>query len=263
MGVIQLAKHTVPSLRDTVSPEEWQTRVDLAACYRLADHFNWTHMVFSHFSARVPGEDGHFLLLPQGLVFNEITASNLLKVNLKGEIVSKSPYTLAKPAFVIHSAIYHAPRKDIQAAIHTHTIAGMALSALECGLLPLTQGAIKLCHKTGYHDYEGHAVELEERERIARNLGNGNMALILRNHGLLTVGRTISEAFYYMFHLEKSASAQLAAMACNTPLRIPPKSVVDHAAEQSETMGLTGNRGDEIWPGMVRMIEEKDPSFRD
>ena len=263
MAVAALAKHKVPSLRDSVSPEEWQTRVDLAACYRLADHYGWTHLVFSHFSARVPGEDGTFLLLPQGLRFTEITASNLVKVNLEGRIVGDTPYDVAKPAFVVHSAVYHSSRRDIRAAIHTHTVAGMALSALECGLLPITQGAIKLNHKTGYHDYEGHAVELDERERIGRDLGNGNMALILRNHGLLTVGRTVSEAFYYMFHLEKSAAAQLAAMACNTPLRIPPKSVVDHSAEQAQTMGLTGNRGDEIWPALIRLAEEKDPSFRD
>ena len=257
-----LRKVAVPSLRDSVSPEEWALRVDLAAAYRLTWRHGWDHLIFNHISARVPGPERHFLLNPYGLRLDEVTASNLVKVDLGGKSVSETPYGIYTPSYTIHSAVHGAGREDVVAAMHIHTVAGMALSALECGLMPITQGAIKLVGRTGYHDYEGHAVELEERARIARDLGD-NVALVLRNHGLLTVGRTVSEAFYWMFHLQRSCESQVAALACNTPLRIPPRDVVEKSQKQAAKVGLGPNRGLEIWLAMLRLLDDEDPSYRD
>src|SRR5581483_6412054 len=174
-------------------------------------------------------------------------------------VISDTPYGIFKSSYLIHSAVHGAGREDVTAVMHIHTVAGMALSALKCGLLPITQGAIKLVHRTGYHEYEGHAVDLDERARIAADLGD-NIALILRNHGLLTVGRSVSEAFYYMYHLERSCASQLAAQACNTELSIPDLKVVKKSAAQVKLVGIGPNRGDEIWPAYLRLMDEIDPS---
>jgi len=247
------------SVRDRVSAEEWDTRVDLAACYRLVALYGWTHLVQNHVSARVPGKAEHFLINPYGMLFREITASSLVKIDLDGKIVDESPYNVNEAGFVIHSAV-HAARPDLHCVLHTHTEAGMAISALECGLLPLNQGAFRFHNRVAYHDYEGIALDLDERARIAEDLG-GHKVMILRNHGLLTAGRTIAEAFVLMYHLEKTCRAQLLAMATGAKLLMPPPDVCEHAGAQFERGGRVTGTLD--WPALLREADAADPSYRD
>lgn len=253
-------KLNIPSVKNRVGAEEWQARLDLACCYRLADYYGWTHLIYNHISLRVPGAEEHFLLNPFGMVYREITASSLVKVDIDGNIVGESLFGIHQPGFVIHSAVHRA-RPDVNCVMHTHTIAGMAVSTLECGVLPITQGALKVVPKTGYHDYEGISLDLDERDRLARSLGD-HMCLVLRNHGLLTVGRSIGEAFVYMYHLEKACASQLAAMACNTPLITPP-SVIQQKVVGQSGRGKNLNRGDENWPALMRLMDAINPSYRD
>src|SRR3954466_14884088 len=210
---------TIP-LKSKVSGEEWSTRVDLAACYRLVHHYRMDDLVYNHISARVPGEEGHFLINAYGMTYDEITASSLVKIDLNGNVVQDSGtgYGVNHAGFVIHSAVHRA-RSDVACVIHTHTPAGMAVSAMECGLLPLTQNAM-FFSGVGLHDYEGPAVDLDEQRRLASDLGKHD-AMILRNHGLLAVGRTIPEAFITMYWLERACQAQAYAMASNTKLIFP------------------------------------------
>ena len=177
----------------TIDPEEWKVRVDLAACYRLIAHFGWDDLILTHNSARVPGEPNHFLINPMGLMFNEITASNLLKMDLEGNLVESSEYEANRAGYVIHSAIYMG-RPDVECVIHTHTEADIAVGALEEGLLPLSQWAMRFYNRLGYHDYEGVSLDLGERERLQQSIGN-HPVLVLRNHGLLATGRNVAEAF--------------------------------------------------------------------
>jgi ribulose-5-phosphate 4-epimerase/fuculose-1-phosphate aldolase len=256
----KVSRLDTPGMRDRVSAEEWETRVNLAACYRLVALYGWTHLVQNHISARVPGEDTHFLINPYGMLFREITASSLVKIDQDGRIVDDSPHTVNAAGFVIHSAV-HAARHDLNCVLHTHTEAGMAISALKCGLLPLNQGAFRFHNRVAYHDYEGVALDLDERARIARDLGTRSV-MILRNHGLLTAGRTIAEAFVLMYHLEKTCRAQLMAMATGAELIIPPDDVCEHAAAQFERPGrpVTGTLD---WPALLREADDADPSFRE
>jgi ribulose-5-phosphate 4-epimerase/fuculose-1-phosphate aldolase len=249
------------SVRDRVSPEEWQTRVDLAACYRLADHYGWTHLIYSHISAKVPGEPDNILLLPMGFMLREVTASSLLKIDRDGKKAMESPYEIYTPGYIIHSALQYA-RPDITCVMHIHTVAGMALSALKCGLLPITQGAMKFYNRIGYHDYEGNPLFPSERERLAKSLGS-NQALILRNHGLVTVGRTASEAFYYMYHLEKSCAAQIAAMSCNSELIVQTPEMAEKSATEGQRWEQKLNRGEESWPALLRLLDARDASYRE
>lgn len=254
------------SLRSQVTPEEWQARVDLAAAYRLTDHFGWSDMIATHISARVPGEPGAFLLIAHGVMFGEVTASSLLKVDMDGRVLLQPqfpdglPYDLQPAAFVIHSALYRA-RDDIMAAMHTHTTAGVAVSALQCGLLPLTQTATRFTSRLAYHDFNGPERDPAERDIIASHLGDRNV-MILRNHGLLTVGASVAKAFNYMWGLEAACRAQLAAMACNTPLNILPQEVVERS-EAAYAPGATRSYGTKEWPGLLRMLDRLDPSFRE
>lgn len=262
MNRVQTELVEVPSVRERVSPEEWQTRVDLAACYRLVFLHGWHHLTLNHISARIPGEEEHFLLNPFGLMYNEVKASNLVKIDLEGNILDDTPYSIQQAGYTIHSAV-HAARKDVQCVIHTHTHAGMGVSALNCGVLPLNQGALRFYNRIGYHEYEGIALDLDERERIAASLGE-HKALVLRNHGLLTVGRTISEAFVLMFHLEKVCATQLAINATTANSNIysfPSPEVCERAARQAERGGR--NPGEASWPALVRMADRADPSFRE
>jgi ribulose-5-phosphate 4-epimerase/fuculose-1-phosphate aldolase len=249
-------------LRSRVSEAEWQTRVDLAAAYRLCDVYGMSDMIYTHISARLPDEPRHFLINPHGLLFDEITASCLLKVDLDGTVLHQPEggYGLQIAGFVIHSALYRA-RPDVNAAMHTHTTAGMAVSALACGLLPLTQTALRFYGRLAYHDFNGPERDPGERERLAQDLGPHNY-MILRNHGLLTVGPTVAEAFTAMYGLERSCEAQVAAMACNTPLNPLPAAVVE------KTMGMydpavVRRYGLLEWPALLRRLDRQDPSFRD
>jgi ribulose-5-phosphate 4-epimerase/fuculose-1-phosphate aldolase len=241
------------SLKDEVSPEEWQARVELAACYRLVDQYGMTDLIYNHITARIPGTE-HLLINLYGLLYKEITASSLVKITLDGDIVHKqdTDYGINKSGYVIHGCIHRA-RPDVACVLHTHTRAGMALSAMKCGLLPLTQTAIRFVGHIGYHEYEGPAVDLAERERLVRDLDTHN-ALILRNHGLLTCGPSVPEAFNLMYQLEMSSRAQVDAMAARTELTLPGENVLAHTAHLYQP-GTRRPYGVLEWPAMLRLLE--------
>ncbi|MDH3431327.1 MAG: class II aldolase/adducin family protein [Gammaproteobacteria bacterium] len=247
-------------VRDSVSDEEWQQRVDLAACYRLIAMHGWDDLVFTHVSARVPGPDEHFLINAYGLLFDEITASSLVKVDLDGEKVLESPYPINPAGFVIHSAV-HAARHDAGCVLHTHTKAGVAVSAQAGGLLPISQTSLFPYATLAYHDYEGVALNDDEKPRLVADLGNNN-ALMLRNHGLLTTGATIADAFLLMYLFEKACQIQVMAQSSGADLIHVPSPVVDGILAQAEqvTKGLGGQL---VWPGLMRKLDRADTSFRD
>jgi ribulose-5-phosphate 4-epimerase/fuculose-1-phosphate aldolase len=255
-----LSHPSIASLRGKVSAEEWQARVDLAACYRLVALFGMNDLVYNHVTARVPGEEGRFLINPYGYAYEEITASSLVKIDFDGKVAldSGTGYGVNLAGFVIHSAV-HKARHDVACVIHTHSPAGMAVSALQCGLLPLTQNAM-FFGSIGYHGYEGPAIDLDEQQRLVRDLGDG-MALILRNHGLLTAGRTVCEAFVTMHWLERACQAQVMAMACNTPLNHPdPKTVA--LTNERYRPGQRRSITELEWPALLRMLDRRDPGYR-
>src|SRR5712672_3696188 len=215
----------VKSVREQVSPEEWKTRVDLAACYRLTAMYGMTEMIANHISCRVSGTHDHFLINPYGMLYEEIDASYLIKVDLDGNVLfNASDYGVNAAGFVIHSAI-HMARHDVDCVAHTHTPAGMAVSAMECGLLPIAQTSMRFLH-VAYHDVEGIADDVDERERLIRDLGD-HEAMILRNHGLLVVGRTVPSAFNVLFRLERACQVQIMALSCNTKLIYTPQGVLE------------------------------------
>ncbi len=246
-------------LKARVGAPEWRTRVDLAACYRLAAHYRMTDLIYTHISARVPGREPQFLINAYGLMFEEITASNLVKLTQDGAVLEDATGLGINPAgYVIHSAI-HGARHDVGCVMHTHTSAGLAVAAQRRGLLPLTQHAMRFAGCLGYHDYEGVALDMDEQRRLVRDLADNN-AMILRNHGLITCGATIAEAFDRMYYLERACQAQVGAMAGGAKLAIPPQRVVDKVARQFARPGRTapGN----AWTAMLRMLDRLDPSYR-
>ena len=248
------------SVRNQVTREEWQKRVDLAAAYRLVDVYGMTELSANHISARVPGEEGAFLINPYGMLYEQMHASCFIKLDLDGNILfNPTDLGINKAGFVIHSAI-HGARHDVDCVIHTHTIAGMAVSAMKCGLMPLAQTSMRFA-KIGYHDYEGVAIELEERKRIVDDLGD-NAGLILRNHGLLVVGGSIPEAFYNIFKLERACQVQVATLSCNVELQMPSQEVID----ESYRLYLPQTRrpfGVLEWPALLEKLDRIDPSYRD
>ena len=256
-----LSQVRIASMRGKVGAAEWQARVDCAACYRLVALFGMNDLVYNHVSARVPGEEGHFLINPYGYAYEEVTASSLVKIDFDGNIVQDSGtgYGINLAGFVIHSAV-HRGRADVGCVIHTHSPAGMAVSALKCGLLPLTQNAM-FFGAIGYHDYEGPAVDLDEQARLVSDLG-ANAALILRNHGLLTAGATVCEAFVTMHWLERACQAQLQAMACNTELNMPGAEVIGLTNERYKP-GRRRSITELEWPALLRMLDRRDPSYRE
>ncbi len=237
---------------------EAQLRVDLAACYRLIAMFGWDDLVFTHISARVPGDHHHFLINPYGMLFEEITASSLIKVDEKGEKVEPSDYPVNPAGFVIHSAI-HAARPDVGCVLHTHTNAGVAISAQKEGLLPISQQSTLVIGSLGYHDYEGIALRDDEKPRLVADLGKRS-AMILRNHGLLSVGATIPEAFVVMYALQKSCEIQLLAQAGGTLVHVDPKIV--EGASVNVGMVTRGVGAALVWPALLRKLDKLDPSFR-
>ncbi|HSK40986.1 MAG TPA: class II aldolase/adducin family protein [Arenibaculum sp.] len=239
------------SKQDTVPAAEWKTRVDLAAAYRLFHLLGMTDLIYTHMSARVPGEEQHFLINPYGLMFHEVTASNLIKVDIDGNLAEESDGEANPAGFTIHSALYMA-RSDIGCAIHLHTNAGMAVSAQAGGLLPLTQHSLRWYDRIAYHDYEGIALDERERERLARDLGNHH-SMILRNHGLLTVGRDVPEAAVLMYYLEQSCRTQIAALSGGRPLVTPSPEVCEHTARQYER--AYPRAGVLEWGALLRWIE--------
>ncbi len=248
------------SVRNQVSSEEWQVRVDLAACYRLIALYGWDDLVFTHVSARVPGPDEHFLINAYGLLFEEMSASSLVKVDLDGEKVIDSPHPVNPAGFVIHSAVHEA-RPDVGCVLHTHTKAGVAVSAQADGLRPISQTSLFPYATLAYHDYEGVALNDEEKPRLVADLGDKN-ALILRNHGLLTTGATIPDAFLMMYVLETACQIQVMAESSGNDLIEVPAPIVAGITAQAEqvTKGLGGQL---IWPGLLRKLDRIDASFRD
>ena len=249
----------VPSLKGEVSDEEWAVRVDLAAAYRLVAHFGWDDLIFTHLSARVPGPEHHFLLNPYNLMFEEVTASSLVKVDVHGNAVGDTPFMTNPAGFVIHSAL-HMAREDAAAVMHLHTPHGIAVSTHKDGLLPLTQHAMLLGRQIAFHDYEGVAVDMDERERLVADLGDKSM-MILRNHGTLATGATIGECFIKLYYLERACEMQnLALAAGESNLNHPPQGAPDVTAEQGEAgLGMVANLL--AWPALLRLAHRLDPDF--
>ncbi len=247
------ATSTFKSVRDQVSTEEWQARLELAACYRLVDRFDMTDLIYNHITLRIPGTD-HLLINLYGLLYKEITASSLVKIDLAGNILWKqdTDYGINRSGYVIHGCIHEA-RPDVKCVIHTHTRAGMAVSAMKCGLLTLSQTGIRFVDHIGYHDYEGPAIDLAERERLVVHLGQHN-ALILRNHGLLTCGPSAGEAFNLLYNLELACRTQVDAMAAGTDLTIPSDAVLAKTAHLYQP-GARRPYGVLEWHAMLRLLE--------
>ena len=250
----------------SVDPVEWQLRVELAAAYRIIDLMGWSELIWTHTTVRVPGAEHQFLINPYGLRFDEVRASNLVKVDLDGNIVGDRTQEINPAGFVIHSAI-HMTRPDVRCIMHTHTVAGMAVAALESGLLPISMYALGYFEQVAYHDFEGPSLDLEERERLARNLGETNV-LILRNHGLLTCGATVAQAFVRMYRLQRACEVQLAAQATGSKLVVPPRNVCQISAERSDNFLATdGSKGysrvaNPEFIALMRLLDEKDDSYR-
>ncbi len=246
-----------------ISPEEWAVRVDLAACYRLIKHFRWDDLVLTHNSARVPGHPDQMLINPSGLMFDEITASNLLKVDIDdGHLIEPSEYEPINAGVVIHGAIYMG-RPDVQCVVHTHTEADIAVGALEEGLLPLSQWAMRFYDRLGYHDYEGVSLDMDERERLQHDIAQYPV-LVLRNHGLLATGRNVAEAFSLTYHFERSAEAQLkiqAAVAGGARMVVPSAETAERQAAQFQG-NMPRLQGQREWPALLRLCDRLDPSYR-
>ncbi len=249
---------SAPSVRDQVSDVEWQLRVDLAALYRLVAMHGWDDFLFTHLSARIPGPEHHFLLNPLGMTFEEVTASSLVKVDLEGNKVMDTPYAINSAGFTIHSAV-HAAREDVCCVMHLHTVDGVAVSAQEEGLMPITQHAMQ-CGELAYHDYEGVALDLGERERIVRDLGSRQF-MLLRNHGTLTVGPTICSAWMAMYYLERACSMQIRALVGGATVNRPPQGAAQKAAEQSRPL-FDGTADPLAWPALLRKLDRLDGSYR-
>jgi ribulose-5-phosphate 4-epimerase/fuculose-1-phosphate aldolase len=248
------------TIKSQVSEQEWQLRTDLAACYRAIAMYGWDDLVFTHVSARVPGPEHHFLINAYGMMFEEITASSLIKVDLAGEKVLDHEYDINPAGFVIHSAVHDA-RHDAGCVLHTHTRAGVAVSAQADGLLPISQSSLFPYATLAYHDYEGVALNDDEKPRLVADLGTSN-AMILRNHGLLTTGVTIADAFLMMYMLETSCQIQVMAQSSAGELLHVATPIVEGIQAQAEkvTKGLGGSL---IWPGLLRKLDRRDASFRD
>jgi ribulose-5-phosphate 4-epimerase/fuculose-1-phosphate aldolase len=249
----------IPPMEDKVSPEEWKIRVDLAAAYRMVAHYGWDDLIFTHLSARVPGPEHHFLLNPYQLMFEEVTASSLVKVDMSGNPVGPTPFITNAAGFTIHSAL-HMAREDAQAVIHLHTPNGQAVSAHNEGLLPLTQTAMAIRDEIAYHDFEGIAVDLDERERIVADLGD-KTAMILRNHGTLALGENVGEAFIKIYFLERACEAQVKALSAGPQnLSNPPQGAPELTAQQGKA-GLKAAANFLAWPALLRKAYRLDPSF--
>jgi ribulose-5-phosphate 4-epimerase/fuculose-1-phosphate aldolase len=235
---------------------ERELRVELAATYRLVAHFGMTDLIFTHISARLPGSDD-FLINPYGLLFEEVTASSLVRIDREGEIVGSSDHGVNRAGFVIHSAIHEA-RPDVSSVLHTHTQAGMAVAAQRCGLLPLNQTSLEFYGRVGYHDYEGIALNLDERQRLVTDLGQ-HPVMILRNHGLLSVGRSPGEAFLRMYNLNRACEIQVGALAGQAEVQMPPPDVCEHTARQFEGSGPDAL----AWSALVRLADRVSPGYAD
>jgi ribulose-5-phosphate 4-epimerase/fuculose-1-phosphate aldolase len=252
-----------PAARRNVAPAEWAVRVELAACYRLVHHFGLNDLVYNHITARVPESDHHYLINPYGLRYDEVTASNLVKVDLHGNILEATEHEINPAGYVIHSAI-HGAREDVACVIHTHSRAGTAIAALREGFVPVNQAGFQFHNRVAYHDYEGFALDAEEKKRLIADLGT-KRAMILRNHGLLVAGRNVPEAFRLIYYLEESCRAYLDVLHTGRPIMLPPEEVREHTAQQWESgaAGIgTGSSMYREWPALLRLLDRQDPSYR-
>lgn len=248
----------IPSLKEVVSADEWQLRCDLAAAYRLVAHYGWSDLVFTHISARIPGPEHHFLINPYGLMFDEITASSLVKVDQNCHKLSDSPFPVNPAGFVIHSAV-HAVREDAGCVLHTHSRAGVAVSAQKCGILPISQQSTFVLGSLAYHDYEGVALRDDEKPRLQADLGRANY-LVLRNHGLLTVGKTIPDAFLAMYIFEATCRIQLDAQAGGELVYVNPQILQGIAGVMKNA--TAGQGANLAWPALLRKLDRMDPSYK-
>lgn len=249
---------SIASLQNQVSVAEWDARVALAACYRLVAHHGWDDLIATHISLRVPGPEDHFLINPFGMMFGEITASSLVKVDLQGRILDDTPYKINKAGYIIHSAV-HEHRHDVQCVFHTHSTAGVAVSAQRDGLLPLSQTALVALDSLRYHGYEGIAFNPDEKSRLVADLGDA-WTMILRNHGLLATGISAADAFYRLFFLERACAMQVAALAGGAAVITPPREVQELTMMQGRR--AFGEGADLVWPPLLRLLDAKDPSYR-
>jgi ribulose-5-phosphate 4-epimerase/fuculose-1-phosphate aldolase len=257
---MRTSTHVAGGASTGCSAEEWAIRVDLAAAYRLVAHFRWDDLVFTHITARVPGPEHHFLINPYGMMFEEIIASSLVKINMLGEKVGDSAWPVNPAGFTIHSAI-HAARSDVQCVLHTHTLNGVAVSAQTGGVLPLSQQSIFVLGNLAYHDYEGVALRDDEKPRLVGDLGNKNY-LMLRNHGLLTCGRSVSEAFLLMYMFEAACAIQIRAQSGGGDLIPIPEGIIDTAMEQARVVSIGAGPDKLVWPGLLRRLDRLDSSYR-
>ena len=243
------------------SPEEWEARVDLACAYRLFAHLGWHSLVYNHITLRVPGPEKHFLINPFGLMFQEVTASNLIKVDIEGNKLSPSPWDVWEAGYVVHSSV-HRVREDVTCVMHTHTEAGVTVSCLKEGLIPLDMSACMYTGRIAYHDLEGITTNREECQRIAGDLGD-KYIMILRNHGLLTCGSTIANAFQEMYQLEQACKVQLRAQSSGAELNLPPAAIAEHVRNQGDPgkSNSMGHQNQLQWRAMRRWMEKLDPSF--
>jgi ribulose-5-phosphate 4-epimerase/fuculose-1-phosphate aldolase len=248
----------IPHVKHLVSPEEWQLRVDLAACYRLVAMYGWSDLVFTHISARIPGPEHHFLINPYGLMFDEINASSLVKVDQQCNKMIASPFPVNPAGFVIHSAVHEA-RPDVQCVLHTHTRAGVAVSAQKCGVLPVSQQSTFVLASLAYHDYEGVAFREEEKARLQTDMGRANF-LMLRNHGLLVAGKSIADAFLAMYTFEASCQIQLSAQAGGELVQLNPAIIAGVAESMRVQTGGMG--GAFVWPSLIRKLDRSDDSYK-
>jgi ribulose-5-phosphate 4-epimerase/fuculose-1-phosphate aldolase len=248
-------------MSESIRADERKVRTDLAACYRLMALFGWDDLVFTHVSARVPGGDHHFLINPYGMLFEEITASALVKVDLGGRKVEPSPYPINPAGFTIHSAV-HAAREDAQCVMHSHTLNGVAISAQARGLLPISQQSLFVLASLGYHDYEGVALSADEKPRLVRDLGT-KTNLILRNHGLLTVGPSVADAFLAMYVMEAACAIQIRAQAGGGELIPIPQPLLDGIRAQAREVTLNTGTEQLIWPGLLRRLDRRFPGYAD
>ncbi len=243
-------------VKNSVSKEEWETRQDLAAFYRTIPYFGWDDLIFTHISAKVPGADDEFLINPYGFLFDEITASNLVKVNLKGKILSDTNNFINPAGFTIHSAI-HESREDAHCIVHLHSNDGVAVASLKDGLLPLSQTGMLVRSQIAYHDYEGVALFDEEKERLVKDLGEARL-MILRNHGTLALGKNVAEAFTNIYFLEKACSYQVRALSGNLELNYPSEESIETTRQQGEGREMAAAL---LWPAVKRKMERLDSSF--
>ncbi|MBP7080673.1 MAG: class II aldolase/adducin family protein [Rhodocyclaceae bacterium] len=248
----------IPSMKDKVSVEEWNLRVELAACYRLVAMYGWTDLVFTHISARIPGPEHHFLINPYGLMFDEITASSLIKVDAECNVMHETQFPVNPAGFTIHSAI-HDIRHDVQCVLHTHTRAGVAVSTQKCGVLPISQQSTFILASLAYHDYEGIAVRADERPRLQKDLG-GNTFLMLRNHGLLTVGSTVAEAFLAMYFFETTCQIQITAQAAGELIEVNPAIISGVREAMHKTSDGVGAQI--AWPALIRKLDRVDQTYK-